>query len=170
VAKLAGEDSKVKEGLHVLLTDEALKKSVREALAFLPDRPIKPGETWERTLDVPFGPLGTLKQTSTYKLEGKEEVGGKKVDKVTFSTAVDFRVGKAVPSLPFQVISGEMKAEEAKGTLHFDTAAGQLVQLESKMTLKGRMILSISRSNVDTEVQQEQTTKVVLLKENPVKP
>jgi hypothetical protein len=63
-----------------------------------------------------------------------------------------------------------MKAEEAKGTLHFDTAAGQLVQLESKMTLKGRMILSISRSNVDTEVQQEQTTKVVLLKENPVKP
>ena len=169
IDKLTGDDVAARKTLQAVLGGETLKKSVREVLGFLPDRPVKDGETWERLTETPFGPLGTLKQTNTYKLEGKEDVGGKKVSKISFTTALDFKAGKPDPSLPYSVSSGELKAEEAKGTLHFDDAAGRLVQSESKLTLHGRMILSVSGNSIDAEVQQEQTTRITLLNENPIK-
>jgi len=169
IDKLAGDDLAVRKTLQAILGEETLKKSVRDILAILPDRPVKDGETWERVSETPFGPLGILKQTITYKLEGKEDVGGKKVSKISFTTALDFKAGKADPSLPFNVASGELKTEEAKGTLHFDDAAGRLVQAESKMTLRGRMILAVSGINIDSELQQEQTSRITILKDNPVK-
>ena len=62
-----------------------------------------------------------------------------------------------------------MKADEAKGTIYFDPAAGRVVQMDSQMKLRGRMVLSVSGSNVDAVVEQEQTTKVAVLSEKPAK-
>jgi hypothetical protein len=169
IDKLSGDDVAVRQALQATLSEDALKKSVREAMAFLPDRPVKEGDTWERTVEQPFGVLGTLRETRTYKLEGKEDQGGKKVDKITFTSAVDYKPGKPDKALAYHVISGEMKADEAKGTVHFDAAAGRVVQIESHMKLRGRMVLSISGSNVDAVVEQEQTTKVAVLSEKPAK-
>lgn len=167
--RLAGEDAQVRKTLQALVSEETLRRSVRESLAFLPDRPVKDGETWERVLDAPFGALGNLRLTTAYKLEGKEDVGGKKVDKITFGTTVDFKVGKADPAVPYHVVSGDIKTDESRGIIHFDSGTGRLVQSKSRLVLRGRMILSASGTNVDTEVQQEQTTEVVLLKDNPLK-
>ena len=169
IDKLAGDDAAVRQALQATLSEDALKKSVREALAFLPDRPVKEGETWERTVEQPLGALGTLRETRTYKLEGKEDVGGKKVDKIIFTSAVDYKPGKADKVLAYHVVSGEMKAEEAKGTVLFDAAAGRVVQIKSNMKLRGRMVLSVSGSNVDATVEQEQTTKAVVLSEKPAR-
>jgi hypothetical protein len=108
VDKLAGDDPAVRTALTLTLPEEVFKKTVREAMAFLPDRAVKDGETWERSVEEPLGPLGTLRETRTYKLEGKEDVGGKKVDKITFATAVDFKAGKKVDNLPYYVISGRV--------------------------------------------------------------
>lgn len=169
IDKLAGDDVSVRQALQATLSEDALKKSVREVIAFLPDRPIAEGGTWERSVESPLGALGTLRETRTYKLEGKDDVGGKKVEKFTYTTAVDFKPGKPDKALPYHVISGETKADEAKGTVHFDAAAGRLVQIESHMKLRGRMVLSVAGNNVDAEITQEHTTKVSLLTEKPAK-
>lgn len=166
--KLAGDDAAVRKTLQNLVSEETLKRSVRETLAFLPDRPVREGESWQRLIDAPFGALGSLRIETTYKLEGKEDVGGKKVEKIGFTQAVEFKVGKADPAVPYHVVSGDLKADEARGTLHFD-AAGRLVQSKSKLVLRGRMVFAVAGANVETEVQQEQTTDVTLLKDNPVK-
>jgi hypothetical protein len=168
IDKLAGDDLNVRKTLQLVLSEEALKRSVREALAFLPDRPVKENETWERSIDAPLGPLGSLRMTNTYKLEGKEDVGGKKVEKITYTTALDYKPGKPEKELPYHVVTGDLKAEDAKGTVHFDAAAGRLVQSESKVSLKGKLILSVTGTNVDAELEQAQTTKVTLLNENPL--
>ncbi len=167
--RLAGDDAAVRKTLQNLIAEDTLKRSVREALAFLPDRAVKEGETWERVLDAPFGALGSLRLNTAYKLEGKEDVGGKKVEKIGFTTTVEFKPGKADPAVPFHVVNGELKADEGRGTIHFDAAAGRLIQSKSRVVLHGRMIFAASGTNVETEVQQEQTTDVTLLKENPVK-
>ena len=169
IDKLAGDDIAARQALQATLSEDALKKSVREVIAFLPDRPVKEGDTWERTVEQPFGVLGTLRETRTYKLAGKEDQGGKKVDKITFTGAVEYKAGKPDKALAYHVISGEMKADEAKGTVYFDPAAGRVAQIESRMKLRGRMVLSVSGSNVDAAVEQEQTTKVEVLSEKPAK-
>ena len=174
IDKLAGDDVAVRQALQAILSEEILKKSVRELMSFVPDRPVKDGETWERSIEEPLGPLGMLRETRTYKAEGKVDFSGTKVDKVTFATAVDFKAGKPDKTLPYYVISGEMKtdAEQPRGTLLFDSAAGRLVQIEVPLKLRGRMSLSIPASGVtinDILVEQEQTTKVAVFKEKPAK-
>jgi hypothetical protein len=169
IDKLAGDDPAVRTALTATLPEEVFKKSVREVMAFLPDRPVKDGETWERTVEEPLGPLGTLRETRTYKLEGKEDVGGKKVDKITYTTALDFKAGKKVENLPYYVVSGRLEAKEGKGTVHFDAATSQLVEIKSDLKLAGKFVLSISDTNVPTEVEQEQSTVVTVLKEKPGK-
>jgi hypothetical protein len=169
--KLAGDDPAVRQGVQATLQEESLKKSVREALAFLPDRPVKEGDTWERTIEEPFGVLGNLRETRTYKLEAKEDIGGKKVDKITYTTAVDFKPGKKIENFPYYVLSGriENKDKEARGTVYFDAAAGRVVQIKSDLKLGGTMVLSISESKVDAVVEQEQNTVVTILNEKPAK-
>jgi hypothetical protein len=169
IDKLAGDDAGVRQALTATLPEDVFKKTVREAMAFLPDRPVKDGDTWERSVESPLGPIGMLRETRTYKLEGKDDVGGKKVDKITFTTAVDFKAGKKVENLNYYVISGQVEVKESKGTVHFDPAASQLVQIKSDLKLYGKMVLSISDTNVPTEVEQEQSTVVTVLKEKPGK-
>ncbi|HEX5270957.1 MAG TPA: DUF6263 family protein [Gemmataceae bacterium] len=169
VDRLAGDDPAVRQALTATLPEDVFKRTVREAMAFLPDRPVKDGETWERSVESPLGPIGTLRETRTYKMEGKEDVGGKKVDKITYTTAVEFKPGKKVENLPYYVISGQMEVKEGKGTVHFDPAASQLVQIKSDLKLVGRMVLSISETKVDAVVEQEQGTVVTVLKEKPGK-
>jgi hypothetical protein len=168
--KLAGDDVAARQALQATVSEDALKKSVRELMAFLPDRPVKEGgDPWARTVEQPFGALGTLLETRTYKLEGKGDLGGKKVDRITFTSAVEYKAGKPDKALAYHVISGEMKADEAKGTVHFDPDAGRVVQIESRMKLRGRMVLSIAGSNVDAVVEQEQKTEVAVLSEKPAR-
>jgi len=169
IDKLAGDDVSARQALQAILSEDMLKKSVRELMAFVPDRPVKENDTWERSIEKPLGALGPLRETRTYKLEAKTDFGGTKVDKITFTTAVDYKPGKPDKTLPYHVISGEMKVEEAKGTVFFDPAAGRVVQIESQLKLRGRMVLSSSGANVDMAVEQEQTTKVAILKEKPAK-
>jgi hypothetical protein len=169
IDKLAGDDAAVRQALQATVQEDALKKSVREALAFLPDRPVKDGETWERSIEQPLGAFGTLRETRTYKLAGKEDVGGKKLDKITFTTAVDFKPGKKVETLPFYVLSGRMESKEAKGTIHFDAAAGRLVQGKSDQKLVGTMVLLSADTKIDAVIEQEQITVVTMLNEKPAK-
>jgi hypothetical protein len=169
IDKLAGDDIGVRHALTQTLPEDVFKKTVREAMAFLPDRPVKEGDNWERSVEVPNGPLGTRVETRTYKLEGKADVGGKKVDKITYTTAVNFKAGKKVDNLNYYVISGQLEVKESKGTVHFDPAASQLVEIISDLKLVGKMVLSISDTNVPTEVEQEQSTVVTVLKEKPGK-
>ncbi len=169
IDKLAGDDAAVRQALQATLQEDTLKKSVREALAFLPDRPVKNGETWERSVEEPLGALGTLRETKTYKLEGQEDVGGKKLDKITFTTAVDFKPGKKLENFPYYVLSGRMETKEARGTAHFDPAAGRLVQIKSDLKLVGTMVLSSSDTKVDATYEQDQHTEVSVLNEKPAK-
>jgi len=171
IDKLAGDDTSARQALQAILSEDALKKSIRELMSFVPDRPIKEGETWERSIEQPYGPLGTLRETRTYKIEGKTDFSGSRVDKITFTTAVDFKPGKPDKTLPYYVVNGEMKAEadQAKGTILFDPVAGRVVQIEAQLKLRGRMVLSSSGANVDMVVEQEQITKVAVLKEKPAK-
>jgi hypothetical protein len=169
IDKLAGDDVTVRQALQATLQEDALKKSVREALAFLPDRPVKDGDTWERSIEEPLGVLGQLRETRTYKLDGKEDAGGKKLDKITFTTAVDFKPGKRVENVPYYVLSGRIETKEAKGTVLFDPTTGRVVESKSDLKLVGTMVLSSSDAKVDAVFEQTQSSVVTILNEKPAK-
>jgi hypothetical protein len=161
IAKLAGEDAKVRDTLKRTLTEEWFKKTAREVFAFLPEKEEK---KWTRKVPVPLGPLGNLAITNNYKDDGTEKVGDKSAAKITFTSTVTYTkpTAKDAAGASIQIVEGDLKAESAKGTILFDAAAGRLVSSNWAMKLAGSMTVSIGGSKLPTVVEQEETIKMTL--------
>jgi hypothetical protein len=161
LAKLAGEDTKVRDTLKRTLTEDYFKKTAREVFAFLPD---KADKKWTRTVDAPLGPLGTLKITNEYKDEGTEKVKDQPVAKITFTSTVTYTKPTKEQSAgaPFHVVNGDLKADGAKGTILFDAATGRLVSSNWALKLKGKMNIAIGDTELVAEVEQAETIKTTL--------
>jgi hypothetical protein len=171
IKKLAGDDANVLKTVKSILSEELLMKSAKEAFAFLPAKQVKEGDTWgkDHTVKMPLGPLGTLETTSLYKYEGKGKLNDKEYDKISFTTTVEYSAPKEDQGLAFKVTKGELKADNAKGTIYFDNTTGRLVQYEMTLNLTGTLTLSINNVPLDTKItKQEQSVKVTLLAENPI--
>jgi hypothetical protein len=172
VKKITGDDANARKIVNAVLSEEGLKRSATEAFGLLPAGPVKQGDKWgeDRTVEAPLGPLGsfTIKKGFTY--DGKDSINGKSVDKITFSGTAVYAPPKTADSpLPFQVVKGDLKADDIKGTIYFDGAAGRLVGSETTLRLKGNVTISVSGTNLDTEAQQDQAVKTRLLDKLPEK-
>jgi len=170
IKRIAGEDRDVQKTVKAILTEDVVKKSALEALAFLPDEAVAAGGKWERKMTEPLGPLGSLSRTTSYVYEGNAKVKDKTVEKITFTAVVSYNAPATKEGdAPLQVKEGKLEVPSYKGTLYFDAAAGRLVQFETKMILKGALTLSVSGTNIPTDVQQEVSTRTELLPEDPKK-
>ncbi len=166
IKRLAGDET-VQQTIKAVLTEDAMKKSVREALAFLPGKPVEKGAKWEVKSEEPLGPLGTLTRTIQYTYAGPDKFEGKEAHKITFTGSVTYAVPKADATAPIQIAKGKIEADGLKGTIFFDAAAGRLLASETQMRLKGDLTLTISGTTIETKMQQELTNKTRLLGQKP---
>jgi len=162
VKHLAGDDANSLKTMQAVFPKEALAKSASEAFGFLPDKPAK---TWTRDIQTPMGPLGSMTAKNVYTDEGSTSLDGKTVQKIGVESTVTYTPpDEKASAAPFRVVKGDLKVERAKGTIYFDPAAGRLVTLEQKITLKGPMSLLIQGTPIDAELDQEQTITTKLVK------
>jgi Family of unknown function (DUF6263) len=169
--KIAGDDVNAKKIVQAVLTEEGLKRAATDAFGVLPAGPVKTGDKWgqDKKAEAPLGPLGSFTLTRTYTYDGKENYDGKSVDKISFTGTATYtppKTGEASP-LPFQVTKGDLKADDMKGTLYFDPAAGRVVASETSLRLKGNVSITVSGTPIDTEMQQDQTVKTRVLDKLP---
>jgi hypothetical protein len=171
IKKASGDDPAIAKTMKAILSEDLLKVSAREAFSFLPEKPVKEGDTWgaDRSIKVPIGPLGTMDVVNTYKYVGKDKVGGKEYDKITFTTAVTYAPPKEDSGLTFKVTKGELKTDGAKGSIYFDREAGRMVQYETELKTTGQFTLSINSVPLETKItKQEQSIKATVSSENPI--
>jgi hypothetical protein len=169
--KVAGDDVNARKIVQAVLTEESLKRAATDAFGVLPAGPVKAGDKWgaDKKAEASLGPLGSFTLTRTYTYEGKDNYNGKTVDKISYAGAASYtppKMGETSP-FPFQVLKGDLKADDIKGTLYFDAAAGRLLASEMSMRLKGNVTISVGGTNIDTEAQQDQTVRARLLDKLP---
>jgi hypothetical protein len=172
VTKLEGYDAFVKrlssgsdedeKKIKAIITDDTMKQSARLAFsAYLPDRPtVKPADTWSKKVDLPLGPLGTIETTNSYNYDGKGKLGDKEYDKISFISAVKYRLPKEETNQPYQVTKGDLKSKDTKGVIYFDSAEGHLVEMTATMPLEGNLTLSSLGQPVEAQIDQKQEIKV----------
>jgi len=172
VAKIAGTDENAKKAVMAVLKEETLKQAIAEAFVFLPDKPVKTADTWERKELKPLGPIGTLDTLRKYSYDGQETVDGKALEKITFSGTANYTPPKPGEATPFQftVVKGEMKVDELRGSSNFDATAGRLVKAEWSMKLSGVVTIAVGGTNIETKAVQDMTVKTRLLNTAPAKP
>ncbi len=163
VNKLAEKNEDTAKMIRIVMSEESLRKNVEEIFNFLPDRPVSKGDTWKTETTLPLGPIGTFKAISNYTLDGKAKEG----ELISFKSDLVYSLPKAGAEGPFKVTKGDLKAENAKGTLVFDNTRGRLVRGDNSATIKGAITMDIMGNTIDMEMTIDMVNRVRVLDQLP---
>jgi hypothetical protein len=170
---VAKDDENARKAVKALLSEESLMKAAEEVFAFLPEKPVKTGDTWTREAKRSLGPLGTLQLTRKYSYDGPETVDGRSLERITFTGSGVFTPGaKTEAPFQFKVEKGDVKVPEYKGSVWFDAAAGRPVKSEWNLRIKSEVTIKAgeSKDGIDTDQTQDLTVKMRVLDQKPEKP
>lgn len=114
-----------------MFSDEAVKQMLSQSTNIYPEKPVKPGDTWNRTLTSAMGPI-TMEINNTYKLESAND----KTAKVSVNATI---VGKtAAGPGAIQGMTVDMKGKQS-GTLDIEIATGMLQKMDITQDIDGNM-------------------------------
>jgi len=150
--KIGADDPVAGKVLQEMVSEASLREQIQGEFNFLPDKPVKSGDQWERQFTIPAGPLGSfhLRQKLTY--DGTETVDGKVLDRIRSTAAASYTLPKGAGDLPVKVSKGEILEQDWKGTLWFDREAGRLSRSELNSTYRLRLVLVFAAGKpADTE-------------------
>lgn len=106
-----------------MFTEDQFKSMMGQSVMVLPKEAVTPGSTsWDKTLDMKMGPIGTMKTTTKYTYAGKSG----DFDKIDMK--IDMKL-ESDPNAPFQM---KMTTKEATGTTLFDNAKGRVQEMTTK--------------------------------------
>ncbi|MGP0062816.1 MAG: DUF6263 family protein [Isosphaeraceae bacterium] len=151
--KAAKFDSIAQEQVRGLIEAGRLKARFEQEHHNLPDAPVKPGESWERTEVVDYGGP-TLHFRKKYEYNGTEKRGGKTLDKIAVKV-LEVTCPPADPKTPspLKATKGALKVESSEGTIFFDREAGCLVESRERTKVKGNMTFSGEGTDTSTPVE-----------------
>ena len=122
--------------LDALLSDDAMRGTFSQGFASLPDKAVKPGDTWTSTLVVP-NPMGTQTITNTFTLKGVERIEGHEVTRIAVVQAIKTTPGGSMG--PFTIEAGDATGE---GEILFDHKAGRIELTTVVVTMPMAMYMS----------------------------
>src|SRR5262249_9329730 len=140
--------------------EETLKRGAEEAFGFLPSGPVSKGQKWNSEALVPMGPIGTFKTKTVYQYRGNTSSG----EEIDLEASLSYTPPKsdAGADMPFKVLKGDLKAENAKGTIIFNATTGRLVSYSLNMTIKGVLTLEVMGNNVTMDLTQEMQSRITV--------
>lgn len=157
IQKLVGDDETAKM-MKEFISEEDLTKSVDSIFGFLPDKAVKPGETWTRESILPYGPLGSFKLNNLYTFAGKKD-GGEMIDHKV--TKMDYAPpkGAGLGGL-FKVVRGDLKGEGNSSFL-FDAQKGRLVSATTSQKIQGTLKIDAGgmESQIGLEIENSSTIR-----------
>jgi len=128
--------SPLMQSFDTMLSDDAFKGTMGQSFANLPDKVVKPGETWTTTMNVP-NPIGAMTQTNTFTSKGVEHVEGKELTRVAVAQKISVAPGGTIGPMSLTVKEGT-----GEGDLLLDHRLGQLVRSTARMTLPMTMSMA----------------------------
>jgi hypothetical protein len=103
----------------------------KQSAELMPDKDVKPGESWEADVSMPLGGLGKdLALKYAMKLEGIEERDGKQFARVSISGRMDEGIEEG------EETDLAVEAKKITGMMLFDIALGQPSELRTTVEIE----------------------------------
>lgn len=153
--------------LRQLISNESLMQMAGPFLHTIPNKAVKPGDTWSRECKLNMGSVGAYETTHTYTLAGKD-AKDKQLNRITVATAVKYvppKEGVTNP-LPFKIKTGAIRSSEATGNILFHPEKGRLVSADHNLRLEGKLNVDVGGMMTEVDLSQLQTTRTTLSDEN----
>lgn len=112
-------------------SEQAISKLFEITFRHLPDKPVEPGESWQREFDIPLPSIGTMKGVGTTTLESVE------AGLATLKTASTITLQPPNPDEPPNIRMKNMTLTDASGEsiTTFDTARGLVRRVAGSTTM-----------------------------------
>jgi len=168
VKRLSQANDQLKPLLQKILDKEAIKQMANPTFAAYPksDEEFKKGQ-WESKTTLNMGPIGTYDTKYVYKVDPKDK------NKINVTADMTYSPPKAgdgaSATLPFIIKSGDLKADNATGTITLDPKTGNIANSDMKMDVKGTLNIEIAGMQTSVELNQTQTSKLITKYEDPLK-
>jgi hypothetical protein len=140
--------------VRTLLTEDSFKTTAEELLGFVPDKEVANGDSWQKKLTFPLGPVGTLALSNTYTLDTGDEASG--LAKISLSGKASYKPPVAEIDPSVKIGGGNIRLVKSAGELQFDIRRGRVLRLEYRQTLQGTFHIIMRDANVDMEFSQDQ--------------
>jgi hypothetical protein len=137
-------DPRAADLLRSRLAADALGQEFEQihALGALPDGPVKPGASWERTETLDRGAGLEMVLRKKYEYASTEKKGDKALDKITAKVLEAKYLQDADSSAPVKLTKAEVKVASSEGTILFDREAGRVVEARERVELSGNLTFS----------------------------
>jgi len=167
--KLVDKLSRIKPSMKTLV-EKVLNESAVKAMAAglfepLPNRAVRPGETWvRRSLYMDLGPVGVMQPVMTYRYEGRH----RDLDKISVKTEILFEGPGKGDGLPFTVRAADLKGHSGGGEVLFDRRLGRIVSSTLSHRLQGQIVIEVGGMKTVVDLDQRQTTRLRITDYNPM--
>ena len=138
---MAGTGGADQLGLGGLLSDDAFKGALGQALASLPKGAIKPGATWQQELRMPT-PMSTMISASEYAFKGLEQLDGREVARMAMTIKTRAEGTGAMGPMTVKVEPGS-----GTGEMIFDTKLGRVLKSSATTSMPMSMTMSMPDGN-----------------------
>jgi hypothetical protein len=168
IDKLAKANAQMEPLLKEILTDDAIKQMADPTFGALPDKPVKKGDTWERSSTLNMGPIGKYETKYTYTFEGEDK--NKATIKVKTTLKYTPPSAGTQPQLPFKIKKADLKSnpKDTSGSIVFDTSKGRIDKSTMKLKLTGSLDIDIGGQETKVTLEQDQTTTVTTTTVSPI--
>jgi hypothetical protein len=136
------------QGVRQVFSEEDVRNLVTQSAAVLPQRPVRPGDTWESS-SKSNSPLGELLTTMRYTYRGSFRQGERTLERI------DVQLDIVMPQKEQPPIAATLRDQQSQGTLWFDAQAGMFVQssLQQGMTLQTNLGQMVQEHKLNTDMQ-----------------
>jgi Family of unknown function (DUF6263) len=168
--KLSSTNQQMEPLLKQILSDESLKQMADPTFSVVPDKPVKAGDTWQKTSTLNMGPIGSFETTYKYLYEGPDDKD-KKLQKIKFETTLKYSPPgpNAGGGLPFKILKADLQGKDSNGTMLFDNDKGRVASSTASSKLTGNLSIEIGGMASSVDLDQTQTTTVKTSDDNPIK-
>ena len=139
-------------GLGDMLSEEGLKQMMDQSGLRLPKEAVAKGKSWDQKMEMKM-PMGKMKVETTNTYEGPVKRDGKELERVAMKPKVTI---EADPASPAKIT---LKSQDAKGSAHFDNAAGRLIS--TNLTQDMEMVIGVGGQEVTQKLKQTVAMKLL---------
>ncbi|HEY8505217.1 MAG TPA: hypothetical protein VIL46_11590 [Gemmataceae bacterium] len=149
----SGDLGEINELFKDAFEADRVKKEAEQERARLPDRPVKPGDTWERTEDLSMPGAQNMHFKTRYRYVGTVEKGGRTLHRIASEPlSVTYTQG-ANPNIPVEVKKSKLSiGEGSKGEILFDAEKGRVQEQNEELRVKGTMALAFGGKEVEAKL------------------
>jgi hypothetical protein len=119
------------ERFRALVPEDDLRSATEDGFAFLPEKEVRTGESWERPMHLNLLPFGTLSSNLVYTFESVKDNKAKITSTFRGSS---FAAGGKIPQ-----VKADFKLENRSGTTQFDVPKGRPLQSDFTIRYKGTL-------------------------------